>query len=337
MRPSFHPSASIILLFLLGTGGCSPEPIEVGHHAIKPDSNGVRQESLFEFNRVRMGTRVRMLIHADEVHQAETAASAAFDRITALEAILSDYNPASEVRQFEPTIAGDAVKASPELIRILIRANQLSSMTGGAFDVTCGPLTRLWRTAFMKGSPPSFAQIEEAAGRVGWAFVSVDQANDELTFEWSGMALDFGAIGKGLAADAALSALVQHGCPRSLVDVGGDLAVGLPPPGAVGWSVGIALDAGDAQEQIVLSQCGVATSGNAEQHLEHDGVRYSHILDPRTGSALTHSYAVTIQASDAATADAIASAMSVLGPGMGARLVETWPSVHIIAGRTREQ
>ena len=212
----------------------------------------------------------------------------------------------------------------------------LSSMTRGAFDVTCGPLTRLWRTAFMKGSPPSLAQIEEAAGRVGWAFVSVDEANDELTFEWSGMALDFGAIGKGLAADVALSTLVQQGCPRSLVDVGGDLAIGLPPPGAAGWSVGIALDAGDAQEHIVLSQCGVATSGNAEQHLEHDGVRYSHILDPRTGSALTHSYAVTIQAPDAATADAIASAMSVLGSGMGARLVEAWPSVHIVAGRTRD-
>ncbi|MDG2292298.1 MAG: FAD:protein FMN transferase, partial [Phycisphaerales bacterium] len=86
-----------------------------------------------------------MLIHAEGANQAEIAASAAFDRITALEAILSDYNPASEVRQFEPTIAGASVKASSELIRILTRANELSAMTGGAFDVTCGPLTRLWR------------------------------------------------------------------------------------------------------------------------------------------------------------------------------------------------
>ena len=335
MRPSFHPSVPIILLFLLGTGGCSPELVEVQHHAIKHESAGVQKEALFEFNRVRMGTRVRMLIHAEGADQAETAASAAFDRITALEAILSDYNPASEVRQFEPTIAGASVKASSELIRIMIRANELSAMTGGAFDVTCGPLTRLWRAAFMSGEPPSQIHIEEAAGRVGWTFVSVDEGNEALTFEWSGMELDFGAIGKGLAADMALAVIAQRGCPRSLVDVGGDLAIGLPPPGAQGWVVGIALDAGDVEQQIEVSECGLATSGNAEQYLEHDGVRYSHILDPRTGSALTHSYAVAIQASDATAADAIASAMSVLGPVIGAQLIETWPDVRILADGVR--
>jgi thiamine biosynthesis lipoprotein len=331
MFPSFHPSVPIILLFLLGTAGCSPESAEVQHHAAGHVFQGDTAKAPFEFIRVRMGTTVRVLIHTDGVKKAESAAVAAFDRISALETILSDYNSASETRKLEQAAVGTPIKVSSDLVIAMARAKKLSAMTLGAFDVTCGPLTRLWRNAFIAGAPPSQDEIESAAGRVGWSFVGVDERHSELTFEWPGMALDFGAIGKGLAADAALEVLVNLDCPHALVDVGGDLAVGLAPPGTAGWVVGIAFDTGQVQEKVVVSQCGLATSGSAEQHLDHLGVRYSHILDPRTGNALTRTYAVTVQAADAATADAIASAVSVLGPVIGPQLVETWPGIQILA------
>ena len=115
------------------------------------------------------------------------------------------------------------------------------------------------------------------------------------------------------------------------MNLGGDLAIGLPPPGRKGWSIGIALDEGDAVSHVELSQCGVATSGNAEQHLDHEGDRYSHIIDPRTGVALKHSFSVSVQAPDAATADAMASAISVLGPVAGPSLADIWPDIHILS------
>ncbi len=331
MFPLFHPSVPIILLFLLSTAGCSPESAEGHRSTARHVLQGGTTKVPFEFIRVRMGTTVRLLIHADGAKKAESAAVAAFDRISSLENILSDYNSASEARMLEHAAVGTPVNVSSDLVRAMARARELSAMTLGAFDVTCGPLTRLWRDAFRVGAPPSQADIELAVGRVGWSFVGVDERRSQLTFEWPGMALDFGAIGKGLAADAALEVLANLDCPHSLVDVGGDLAVGLAPPGTEGWVVGIAFDTGEAQEKVVVSQCGLATSGSAEQHLDHLGVRYSHILDPRTGNALTRTYAVTVQAVDAATADAIASAASVLGPVIGPQLVETWPDIQILA------
>ena len=287
--------------------------------------------SLHEFTRIRMGTTARVLIYSESLNRAESAAQAAFERISELESILSDYDSSSEVRRLESREAGERVEVSADLAYAVARSIEVSSMTYGAFDASCGPLTRLWRSSFLEGVPPDEASIALAAGRVGWSFISVEDDPPSLLFDLSGMCLDFGGIGKGIAADSALEVLEQQGCPRSLVNLGGDLAIGLPPPGRKGWSIGIALDEGDAVSHVELSQCGVATSGNAEQHLDHDGDRYSHIIDPRTGAALKHSFAVSVVAPDAAMADAMASAISVLGPFAGPSLVEVWPEVRILS------
>ena len=287
--------------------------------------------SLHEFTRIRMGTTVRLLIYSESLNRAESAAQAAFDRISDLESVLSDYDSSSEVRRLESREAGEPVEVSADLAYAVARSIEVSSMTYGAFDASCGPLTRLWRSSFLEGVPPDESSIALAAGRVGWSFITVEDDPPSLLFDLSGMCLDFGGIGKGIAADAALDVLKQEGCPRSLVNLGGDLAIGLPPPDLNGWSIGVALDDGDAVSHVELSQCGVATSGNAEQHLDHDGDRYSHIIDPRTGAALKHSFAVSVVAPDAAMADAMASAISVLGPVAGPSLVEVWPEVRILS------
>ena len=281
-----------------------------------------------------MGTRVRILIDAGDERQAREAAQAAFRSISRHEMVLSDYNPGSEIRLLEGLPHGQPQRASSELTSALARSFSISSKTSGAFDVTCGSLTRLWREAFKSGRLPSDEAISIAMESVGWDRVDVDEEASIVTFHERGTTIDFGGFGKGLAADAALAVLVEHGCNRSLVDIGGDLAIGDPPRGRAGWTVGIALDAGTPTGKMEVANCGIATSGDSEQFLEHGGVRYSHVLDPRTGKALTTGYAVTVLAEDAATADAMASALSVLGPGSSSRLLATLDGVQVVADST---
>lgn len=139
------------------------------------------------------------------------------------------------------------------------------------------------------------------------------------------MQLDLGGIGKGFAADAALAVLASSGAPRCLVNHGGDIAAGDAPPGATGWRV--ALDAA-AGTMITLCNDAVATSGDAEQFVEFGGVRYSHIVDPSTGLGLTHRTQVTVIADDATTADALASALSVMGPERTDALLRSFPTAR---------
>jgi thiamine biosynthesis lipoprotein len=140
------------------------------------------------------------------------------------------------------------------------------------------------------------------------------------------MFLDLGGIAKGYAADEAIAVLKEHGLTRSMVAAGGDIAVGQPPPGKDGWVIAIAeLESVDAppSRYILLHDSAVSTSGDANQNVEIGGVRYSHIVDPRTGLALTCRSSVTVVAPDCTTSDALATTASVLGPQEGLRLVDS--------------
>ena len=140
------------------------------------------------------------------------------------------------------------------------------------------------------------------------------------------MSLDLGGIAKGYAADEAMAVLKEHGISRSLVAAGGDIAVGAPPPGMDGWVIAIAqLESVDAplSRYLLLHDAAVSTSGDANQNVEIGGVRYSHIVDPRTGLALTGRSSVTVVAPDCTTSDGLATAASVLGPQEGLKLIDS--------------
>ncbi len=145
------------------------------------------------------------------------------------------------------------------------------------------------------------------------------------------MKLDLGGIAKGYAAAEMLQILRDAGLPRSLVAVSGDLAIGDPPPNREGWRVGIAsVDSTEIEQTLLLRNLSVSTSGDTEQFVEIDGTRYSHILDPRTGIGLTQRISVTTIASDGATADALATAVSVLGIKKGLALIEQFPGTEAL-------
>lgn len=268
-----------------------------------------------------MGVQARIVIHGASPETAKRAARDAFERIDELERVLSDYRDDSEVAAVCRASGGPPVDISADLAAVLAIALDLGERSDGAFDVTVGPLVALWRIARRTGTLPDRNQLADARAKVGLHLLELRAAPPRLRLAVPGMRLDFGGIGKGYAADAALSVLAEAGCPHALVDIGGDLALGTPPPGRATWH--IAVDPKEAPLEIGAG--GVATSGDNEQHLDLGGVRYSHILDPRTGIGLTTRLRVTILAASAAGADGLASAVSVLGPTRGLRLADETP------------
>jgi thiamine biosynthesis lipoprotein len=218
------------------------------------------------------------------------------------------------------------VPVSADLFRVLARSAELAAASDGAFDVTIGPLVRLWRDARRNGRLPDAEALRAARELVDPRLLVLDAEARTVALERRGMQLDLGAIGKGFAADEALASLRAAGAPRALVQLGGDIALGDAPPGKPGWTidaeaaVGLPLD----QEGRLgpLARCGISVSGDTEQFVEIGGTRYSHVVDPRTGLGLTSGLAATVIAPDATTSDALATAVSVLGAERGALLVE---------------
>ena len=292
--------------------------------------------SRFEFSRIEMAVPIKIVLYAPDETTAENGAKAAFDRIHVLNGILSDYDPQSELRRLCETAGrGKAVPVSRDLWNVLHRARAVSRQSGGAFDVTVGPLVRLWRRAIRRRIFPSDERLDEARPLVDYRLVRLDEANRSVELLKPGMRLDLGGIAKGYAVDEALAALATAGITRALVDAGGDIRLGDPPPDKSGWRIGVApLQAdGPPGTLLSLSRAAIATSGDTWQYVEIDGTRYSHIIDPRSGMALTDHSSVTVIAPDGITADALASAVSVLGPEQGLKLIDATPGTAALIVR----
>ncbi len=276
-----------------------------------------------------MGVEARVVLHAPDEASARHAARAAFDRIAELDSVMSDYRPDSELMRVCADGRTGRRTVSRDLHRVLLRARDITVLSDGAFDVTVGPLVRLWRAARREKRLPEPSAIAAARSRVGPENLLVADASPAITLRRPGMLLDLGGIGKGFAADEALAVLAAAGHPRSLVDVGGDIAVGDAPPDRAGWRIATVA----SPRFLQVANCGVATSGDTRQFVEIGGVRYSHIVDPATGLGLTNRSPVTVIAADATTADALASAVSVLGPRRGRALVDRLEDASILTRR----
>lgn len=296
---------------------------------------GVEAEKMerFEFERPQMGVPFRIVIYAEDATKAKAASEAAFARVERLNEILSDYEYDSELSALSRASgSGQAVRVSAELWAVLERAQELAGRTEGAFDVTVGPVVNLWRRARRVRMLPEPERLAEARQRVGYRHVVLDKSTRSVLLGVSEMRLDLGGIAKGYAADEALRVLEEHGITRALVAAAGDIRVSGPPPGKNGWLVGVAgLDVPGAPSipPVELRDGAISTSGDLSQRLEIGGRRYSHIVDPRTGIGLLDHSVVSVIARDSMTADSLATAVSVLGPEEGLKLIESTPGTAV--------
>ncbi len=263
-----------------------------------------------------MGTLFRIELYADNEAQAKHAFQAAFARIAELDQTLSDYKPDSELDRLSTSAVRHPVHVSKDLFRVVDASQDLSGKTDGAFDITIGPLTHLWREARKRHKLPDPTTIEQAKAKCGYRKLHLDYSRHTVELDESGMQLDVGAIAKGYAADEALLVITHCGIKSALVAASGDLAFSDSPPGHAGWKIGVdSVDAAHAPftRILLLTNEAVSTSGSSEQHLDVAGVRYSHIIDPTTGMGLTRETTVTVVARRGIEADSLATAVSVLG------------------------
>lgn len=282
----------------------------------------------FEAVEPHMGTLVRITVFARDETAARRAFRAGFDRIAALDATLSDYLPESELNRLTRQAVQRPVRVSDDLWRVLAASQDLAVATEGAFDITQAPVIQAWREARRLKRLPDPATLEAAALRSGYRRMSLDAAARTVTFDRAGMALDVGAIGKGYAASEALQAITAHGVRSALVAVSGDLAFSEAPPGQAGWRIRVHREPAESSPVppvLPLTNAAVSTSGNLEQHLDVEGRRYSHVIDPITRLGLTDDITVTVIAPEGIDADGLDTAMGLLGVERGLALVERRP------------
>jgi thiamine biosynthesis lipoprotein len=279
----------------------------------------------FEFSEPHMGTLFRIVLYAPDEAAARKAAKAAFARVEELNKILSDYDPESELMRLCKSAGGPPVAVSRDLFKVLQESVHYGKLTDGAFDVSIGPVVRLWRKARKTGKVPNPEEIKAALAKVDYRKIELDADGRTVRLLLVGMLLDLGGIAKGYAADAALEVLRQLGITRALVAAGGDIAVGDAPPDAPAWRVGIApLRSADSPPKyhLLLRNAGVSTAGDLHQAVEIDGKRYSHIIDPKTGLGLVGRRSVTVIAPNATTSDGMDTGLCVLGAERGMKLIE---------------
>lgn len=291
-------------------------------------ARGLDAQSRHEFTSVHMGAAFRVTMYAANEQAARDAAVATFARIAQLEGMMSD-SPASEVRMLAQR-PYDWQPVSEELLHVLALAQEVSQKSGGAFDVTVGPLVDVWLASKTSGRIPTGIELSEAGWHSGSPLLEVDEDRGVVRLWSRDMRIDLGGIAKGYIMQDALAFLRRRGISSAMIEAGGDLVVGDAPPGQPGWNVYVAsADTAMLNRAKTLTNAAVATSGGTYSFVEIQGVRYSLLIDPRTGTGVTGRHIVTVIADNGALADAASTALSILGPDNSAHFQSLLPKALV--------
>lgn len=284
--------------------------------------------SKFTFSKPGMGTLFTLTFYAIEERQANEASMASFMELERLEQLFSDYRSDSYINLLSAQLTLNQRKVIPtELFEVLWLSNELYQQSNGVFDPTIGPLSKLWREAQKSGKFPEKNKVLKAKEQVGFNRILLHQEDQSIVFLADSIKFDFGGIAKGYTADRLAMILESYGIHAYLIDAGGDLLIGDAPPTVHSWHIGIE---GGYQEikEVNLVNTAIATSGSTYRYLLHEGIHYSHIIDPRTGYGITHHQVLSVQAPSAALADGLASTLSILTPIEGELMItEKFPKV----------
>jgi thiamine biosynthesis lipoprotein len=273
------------------------------------------QQHRFSFERIKMGSPFRILMIAADSLQADSLAEKAFAMVDEANAVFSDYDTTSELSRLNRSSGqSEPLVVSKMLYGMLKLSRDAYRKSDGAFDVSVGPLSRIWRQARKENRFPQ-SGISEARRLVGFHLMRLKDADHSVLLPLRGMSLDFGGIAKGYVASWILHMLGTYGVRQALVDAGGDMAIGDAPPGTDGWAIGVAIPEETGQlfpRKLILKNTCIATSGSIYQYLEHEGRKYSHIIDPRSGYGISSRRNVTVLTRLGWEADWLATACSVL-------------------------
>lgn len=295
---------------------------------LSPSSS--ESSNLSKYHQVAMGTVIEITLIGDDEEAANKAALQAFQEIKRIETLMSPWLDSSDVTRTNRSAGKEWVKVSPETGEVIKKAQEISELSGGGFDITVGPLTELWRKAREKKTPPSIEEVKGKLDLVNFKNIEVDQQG-RVFLKKKGMAIDLGGIAKGYGVDRAFDVLRSLGYKNLIVNAGGDLRAGGTKNNQP-WSIGIQ-NPRESQKiltRISVSDMAVATSGDYEKFFIYEGKRYHHIFNPRDGFPAEGCQSVTIVTKNCITADALATAVFVLGPEKGYSLCQKLDGVECL-------
>jgi thiamine biosynthesis lipoprotein len=275
-----------------------------------------------------MGSTFELIVVEKDEEIAALRLEEGIDEIRRLEALLTEFDPASQTSLINSNAGRPPIPIDPECYALIERCIHLSRITQGAFDITAIPLRNLYNFKERIANIPDPATLAATLSNTGYHHIQL--ANGRIALLRSGMRIAFGAIGKGYAADALRTRWKNQGLTAGVINASGDLtAWGLRPDGSP-WKIGIA-DPRDPSRFLLwlpIHDAAIATSGNYEQFFEIDGVRFSHNIDPRTGIPVKEIKSVSIISPSAELSDALATAVTVMGVDPGLHLLDQLPDTH---------
>jgi len=309
----------------------APIPLRAEELSVDPASDAY----LVRIGRRAMACQFQVFFNAGQYTQGCPAALAALDLVERLEAQMTVYRAESELSAINREAADEAVTVEGGLFDLLARSVDLWRRTDGAFDITAGPLSDVWGFARRQGRMPREAELAEALSRVGSQWLELNTDEQSIHFSRQGVQLNLGAIGKGEALDRAAAIIHEDGIGDFLFHGGQSSVLARGARAGVsdqGWAVGLIHPLRPQQRigQVHLRNAALATSGSGTQFFTHRGRRYGHILDPRTGRPAEGMLSCTVIAPTAAEADALATAMYVMGPDKAADWCRRQPQYSAI-------
>ena len=273
------------------------------------------QTRKFSYSEMKMGSAFNLIIVSADSNKANHLARKSYELVDSLNHIFSNYDSSSELSKINASAGLLPYKMSRAMLDLVQKSQYAYIQSKGAYDISIGPLSSLWRKARKAKLFPEASTVLATKKLVGFAQVKINKRLGTIFLPNANMQLDFGGIAKGYIAQWVINFLKANGIQQALVDAGGDIVMSGAPLNQKGWLIGVNLPETTDQllnKKLQLSNCSVATSGDVYQFIEYKGVKYSHIINPLTGYGVTNLRNVTIVAKTGATADWLATACSIL-------------------------
>ena len=273
------------------------------------------QTRKFSYSEMKMGSAFNLIIVSADSNKANHLARKSYELVDSLNHIFSNYDSSSELSKINASAGLLPYKMSTAMLDLVQKSQYAYIQSKGAYDISIGPLSSLWRNARKAKLFPEASTVLATKKLVGLNQVKINKRLGTIFLPNANMQLDFGGIAKGYIAQWVINFLKANGIQQALVDAGGDIVMSGPPLNQQGWLIGVNLPETTDQllnKKLQLSNCSVATSGDVFQFIEYKGVKYSHIINPLTGYGVTNLRNVTIVAKTGATADWLATACSIL-------------------------
>tara|TARA_B110000285_G_scaffold133060_1_gene149296 strand:- start:413 stop:1375 length:963 start_codon:yes stop_codon:yes gene_type:complete len=289
-------------------------------------------QKLYSESSILMGSSFEITVVAEDEDFAKESLAIAKKEIIRIEDLISSWDQKSETSRINRNAGIAAVEVSKELFDLIFRAQQISKLSSGAFDLTFAAIDKLWNFDGKESEMPNPDTLKASVFNIGYQLIELDEESLTVFLPKKGMKIGFGAIGKGYAADRAKQLLVERGVLGGIINASGDMNTWGTKPDGSSWTIGIVNPMNNKKvfSWFSLEHNAVVTSGDYEKFTQINGRRYSHIIDPRTGIPSQGIVSCTVFAGKAELADAIATAIFVMGVESGLFLIDQLPNIEAI-------